>query len=105
MSGSTPTKSIMKNGLNLTPTTHNGLHKSKSEEKGTPTRGFVNSDFKVSAPSARIGIRRKRLKGDSWCYKKVCEQVLALTATELKQPSESSVWYYCNNNLFKYNLI
>ncbi|QQP38113.1 Non-specific serine/threonine protein kinase, partial [Caligus rogercresseyi] len=27
-----------------------------------------------------IGIRRKRLKGDAWCYKKVCEEVLRLAA-------------------------
>lgn len=38
-----------------------------------------------------VGIRRKRLKGDSWCYKRVCEQVLALTATGFRQPTESSV--------------
>ncbi|TRY75718.1 hypothetical protein TCAL_08671 [Tigriopus californicus] len=25
-----------------------------------------------------IGIRRKRLKGDAWCYKKVCEEVLSM---------------------------
>jgi len=28
-----------------------------------------------------VGIRRKRLKGDAWCYKKVCEEVLRLTAS------------------------
>ncbi|KAL1516515.1 hypothetical protein ABEB36_000423 [Hypothenemus hampei] len=40
-----------------------------------------------------IGIRRKRLKGDSWCYKKVCEQVLALTSTGFTQKNvrESAV--------------
>jgi len=27
-----------------------------------------------------VGIRRKRLKGDAWCYKKVCEEVLKMTA-------------------------
>ena len=27
-----------------------------------------------------VGIRRKRLKGDAWCYKKVCEEVLRMTA-------------------------
>lgn len=37
-----------------------------------------------------VGIRRKRLKGDSWCYKKVCEQVLGLTATGFR-PTESNV--------------
>lgn len=41
--------------------------------------------------TARVGIRRNRLKGDAWLYKKVCEQVLALTATELVKPEESSV--------------
>ncbi|CAH1124901.1 unnamed protein product [Ceutorhynchus assimilis] len=50
----TPTKSILK---------HSILNKESIE-----SNGFV-------------GIRRKRLKGDSWCYKKVCEQVLALTCT------------------------
>ncbi|CAG0893684.1 unnamed protein product [Darwinula stevensoni] len=28
-----------------------------------------------------VGIKRKRLNGDAWCYKKVCEQVLALTGS------------------------
>lgn len=27
-----------------------------------------------------VGVRRKRLKGDAWCYKRVCEEVLALAA-------------------------
>lgn len=27
-----------------------------------------------------VGIRRKRLKGDAWVYKRVCEEILALTA-------------------------
>jgi len=27
-----------------------------------------------------VGIRRKRLKGDAWCYKRVCEEVLRMTA-------------------------
>lgn len=92
LSGSTPTKSILKNGVNGTPTQ---LQKSKSDDtpisaSKNPESYKTHSGFCVT-PSAKIGIRRKRLKGDSWCYKKVCEQVLALTATELKQPSESSV--------------
>lgn len=29
-------------------------------------------------PPPLVGIRRKRLKGDAWCYKRVCEEVLAL---------------------------
>lgn len=36
-----------------------------------------------------LGVRRKRLKGDAWAYKKVCEQVLALTAQDFG--SETSV--------------
>jgi len=31
-----------------------------------------------------VGIRRKRLKGDAWCYKKVCEEVLRLAAVSSK---------------------
>lgn len=23
-----------------------------------------------------VGIRRKRLKGDAWCYKRICEEIL-----------------------------
>lgn len=71
----------------------------------TPTRSILkNSALKYSTPVqckqnqreknsyiAKVGIRRKRLKGNSWCYKKVCEEVLALTASHLKQPIESSV--------------
>jgi hypothetical protein len=30
-----------------------------------------------------VGISRKRLNGDTWCYKKVCEEVLALAAMDL----------------------
>ncbi|CAG0896287.1 unnamed protein product [Cyprideis torosa] len=28
-----------------------------------------------------LGVRRKRLKGDAWAYKKICEQVLALASS------------------------
>ncbi|KRT83765.1 protein kinase [Oryctes borbonicus] len=71
----------------------------------TPTKSILkNSAFKYSSPAtnkqcefqrdshvAKVGIRRKRLRGDSWCYKKVCEEVLALTSSDIKQPIESSV--------------
>ncbi|KDR18291.1 Maternal embryonic leucine zipper kinase [Zootermopsis nevadensis] len=30
-----------------------------------------------------VGILRKRLNGDTWCYKKVCEEILALAAMDL----------------------
>ena len=29
-----------------------------------------------------VGIRRKRLKGDAWCYKRVCEQVLKMASIQ-----------------------
>lgn len=29
-----------------------------------------------------VGIRRKRLKGDAWCYKRVCEEVLRLASVQ-----------------------
>lgn len=67
----TPTKSILKNG------TLNG----KMNCEGSSNTSRCGS----------VGIRRKRLKGDSWCYKNVCEQILALTTVELKRPAESSV--------------
>lgn len=31
---------------------------------------------------AVVGIRRKRLRGDAWIYKCVCEEVLAVAATQ-----------------------
>lgn len=70
----TPTRSVLKNG------TLKGRALREGEREPDP-----------GVRSACIGIRRKRLKGDAWCYKKVCEQVLALTATELRRPIESSV--------------
>lgn len=29
-----------------------------------------------------VGIRRKRLKGDAWCYKRVCEEVLRMASIQ-----------------------
>ncbi|KAF0298861.1 Maternal embryonic leucine zipper kinase [Amphibalanus amphitrite] len=29
-----------------------------------------------------VGIRRKRLEGDAWCYKRICEQVLRLAGQQ-----------------------
>jgi len=46
--------------------------------------GFAKLSFELEVcriPNLNvIGIRRKRLKGDAWCYKKVCEEVLRLAA-------------------------
>jgi hypothetical protein len=36
-------------------------------------------------PTKVIGIRRKRLRGDVWAYKRVCEEVLGMAA--LQTPS------------------
>lgn len=37
-----------------------------------------------------VGIRRKRLKGDAWVYKRVCEEVLALAAEDISTDEEGS---------------
>ncbi|XP_017777583.1 PREDICTED: maternal embryonic leucine zipper kinase-like [Nicrophorus vespilloides] len=73
--GSTPTK------LPKVDTTTPNKYKTKSGN---------SVDFAIQKVTVTnmVGIRRKRLKGDSWCYKKVCEQVLALTSTELKKESD-----------------
>lgn len=45
-----------------------------------------------------VGIRRKRLKGDAWVYKRVCEEILALTTedistdTEISSESKYPIW-------------
>uniref|UniRef100_A0A0K2TXA4 non-specific serine/threonine protein kinase n=1 Tax=Lepeophtheirus salmonis TaxID=72036 RepID=A0A0K2TXA4_LEPSM len=61
------------------------------QQKGYILRGKVRDASGISKLSFElevcripnlnvIGIRRKRLKGDAWCYKKVCEEVLRLAA-------------------------
>lgn len=37
----------------------------------------------ISSGKPMVGIRRKRLKGDAWVYKRVCEEVLALAAEDI----------------------
>nr|XP_050844638.1 maternal embryonic leucine zipper kinase-like isoform X2 [Vespula vulgaris] len=37
----------------------------------------------ISEDKLLVGIRRKRLKGDAWVYKRVCEEVLALAAEDI----------------------
>lgn len=71
----TPTKSILKNS---------------ALKYNTPVQ-YKKTHHDKNSCTAKVGIRRKRLKGNSWCYKKVCEEVLALTSSNLKQPIESSV--------------
>lgn len=88
MMGATPSRK----GSTPTKTASDNYAKDENGD-GTPSRIPIlkrteaanTGEFVVQKLPNRVGIRRKRLKGDSWCYKKVCEQVLALTATELKQ--------------------
>lgn len=42
-----------------------------------------------------VGIRRKRLKGDAWVYKRVCEEILALTAEDISTDPEDSFESKC----------
>jgi len=61
------------------------------QQKGYILRGKINDPSGLAKLSFElevcripnlnvVGIRRKRLKGDAWCYKKVCEEVLRMTA-------------------------
>ncbi|XP_024942056.1 maternal embryonic leucine zipper kinase [Cephus cinctus] len=47
----------------------------------------------VSDTKPLVGIRRKRLKGDAWVYKRVCEEVLALAAEDV--PTEETAGSKC----------
>ncbi|XP_076173673.1 maternal embryonic leucine zipper kinase [Ptiloglossa arizonensis] len=49
----------------------------------------------VSSEKLLVGIRRKRLKGNAWVYKRVCEEVLALAAEDLSTESEGSTESKC----------
>lgn len=88
----TPTKSILKNvTLHCTTPTTTAAGCRSDLNFATPSPMAKNS-HKSDDVQPLVGIRRKRLKGDSWCYKKVCEEVLALTATEFRQVAlESAV--------------
>lgn len=82
-----PAIGISQNALEATATASN-----KSILKNGTLNAKVKADGKINATRCgSVGIRRKRLKGDAWCYKNVCEQVLALATVELKRPAESSV--------------
>lgn len=90
-----PTKSILRNGLNnsnnnTTPVRNITYVKSPINPKYCTTNES-NGQQQHNIQRNYVGIRRKRLKGDSWCYKKVCEEVLALNATEFKPALESAV--------------
>lgn len=71
-------------------------------QKGYTIRGKVRDDVggaklsfelevcKVSRLDI-IGIRRKRLKGDAWIYKRVCEEVLRLAQTNSSEESPKGI--------------
>lgn len=62
------------------------------KQKGYTLRGRISEgvraklDFELEVcliPRVEmVGIRRKRLKGDAWCYKRVCEEVLRLASVQ-----------------------
>ncbi|XP_060520661.1 maternal embryonic leucine zipper kinase-like [Cylas formicarius] len=62
-----------------------GLPHTSNNRSGAATKAILKKphesrDHQAVTGSHLVGIRRKRLKGDSWCYKKVCEQILALAS-------------------------
>ena len=56
--------------------------------------GFSKLSFELEVcriPNLNVvGIRRKRLKGDAWCYKRVCEEVLRLAAVSKAQQAQAA---------------
>jgi hypothetical protein len=85
----TPPRSILKNGP-----LHFNTPTGGSSSGATPSSSVKKKDKKVELSNkhfAFVGIKRKRLKGDSWCYKRVCEEVLAVTTKDLRQVTESTV--------------
>ncbi|XP_054002994.1 maternal embryonic leucine zipper kinase-like [Hylaeus anthracinus] len=77
-----------------------------TEDEKDTVRPFSNRNFcsfelevclleGVSNNKLLVGIRRKRLKGDAWVYKRVCEEVLALAAEDLSAESEGSTESKC----------
>ncbi|XP_058801587.1 maternal embryonic leucine zipper kinase-like [Phymastichus coffea] len=56
--------------------------------KSLPSKSFCSFELEVcliknTAEKPIVGIRRKRLQGDAWMYKQVCEEILALAAKQL----------------------
>lgn len=84
---STPEKSVLKNSQFRTP--------DNSPKFSLATKMVTNNEdmqlIDKDEHFAFVGIRRKRLKGDSWCYKKVCEEVLAFNTNHLNVNLESAV--------------
>ena len=51
-------------------------------------RTLLSFDLEVClvGPARLVGVRRKRVRGDAWCYRRVCEEVLALAAQQHSPP-------------------
>lgn len=66
----------------------------KIGSKAFPLKNSCSFELEVclvkSAAEAKpmVGVRRKRLKGDAWVYKRVCEEVLALAAQEIPREED-----------------
>ncbi|XP_011875951.1 PREDICTED: maternal embryonic leucine zipper kinase-like isoform X2 [Vollenhovia emeryi] len=66
----------------------------KDSAKSVSSQNVCSFELEVCfleiGPSGKrlVGIRRKRLKGDAWVYKRVCEEILALTAEDISTDSE-----------------
>lgn len=68
-----------------TPKTPSRVFSKTPNTNKTPNNSNKSTPNKATGitSSTVVGIRRKRLKGDSWRYKNVCEEVLALAAIDL----------------------
>lgn len=71
----------------------NPNHPKSNPAKSNEEPEEMKSNLTSSRPVRTIvGVRRKRLTGDAWCYKKVCEEILTLTSSRSNpddQPCEA----------------
>lgn len=71
----------------------NPKHPKSNPAKSNEEPEEMKSNLTSSRPVRTIvGVRRKRLTGDAWCYKKVCEEILTLTSSRSNpddQPCEA----------------
>ncbi|KMR04594.1 maternal embryonic leucine zipper kinase [Lasius niger] len=73
----------------------------KNSSKSISSQNFCSFELEVClleiGPNGKrlVGIRRKRLKGDAWVYKRVCEEILALTTEDISTDPEDSFESKC----------
>lgn len=82
-----PAKSVTKNRYQQTQDNTPKLGSASKKTTNNEELPLLNNDKNYTC----VGIRRKRLKGDSWCYKKVCEEVLAFNTKKSILNLESAV--------------